>query len=1347
MASIGPYIRDKILPAGLSVSEAARQLGVGRPALSNLLNGNAKLSRDMALKLERVFGADANMLIRRQAELEEQARGTVADAQTARQQAAGYLKITSTDLVSWANTIAARTRLPVLLRRLVHADTDPGAKVDFPGNDAGERKGWDGFTDAEAPGHWVPGGQTGWELSVSKDLPGKANRDFQARSKLPAEDRRDTSFVFVTAQPWPGKDAWSAKQRQLGQWRDVRAYDAADLEQWLERSATAQIWLAGELGRSAEGIVPIAECWRRWSESTGPKLSPLLFDEAIKDRRQSLVDWIAGESEHPFVVVADSADEALAFLALALRGPNGSAGLLHDRAVLATNPDALIRLAAASHNAILVAADRETELAASSLTRRNRVIVLRPRTSVENDADLALQTPSSECFGKALEDMGVEDHLHDQLKDESGLSPTILRRRLALTPELRLPNWASDKALLRKLMPMLLAGAWNRTVEADQMLVAELAGRPFDSVETDLIDLLALAESPVWAIGNYRGVVSRKDALFTAGIALSQADIDGFFEVAEFILSEDDPSLDLPPEKRWSANIYGKKREISGSMRAAVGELLVLFAVYGDRVLGSHVEPVGVRVDALVSKLLRHVEARAWLSRQADLPLLAEASPRAFLEAVELDLRADEPQLLAMLRPVASAMFDSPDRTGLLWALETIAWNEANLFRVAQVLARLSEVPINDNWVNKPENSLESLVRSWLPQTNADIEQRIKLLDMLVREFPAVAWRVCKAQIDTGHRSASPNSVPRWRTDAAGAGRTTYAEDFRMRRHALDVMLAWQWLDVIQLADLIAVSTDIPDEDQAVLWKRVQQWIDSGPSDAERATLREHMRQSVLARRHRKKVKSDKFTKLRRTIFESLAPKDVIDRHRWLFAEQWVSESGDDVWDDDFDFRKHEAKVDTLRRSAMREIVNAEGLDGLQHLLSRVNAWGTVGQYLILTTPDAEQEATITELVRRAAAREDERFWIGALHGAFHALEPSVRSEIMARLGATLEDHTALAMFKFAPFEATTWDAIRAHRPQLAVAYWREVVPRGWGHGEKELSIIIERLLDVDRPISAFNAISHEFNKVEGAMLGRLMKALSRPTEEAQADVQLDAREIDDALDALEASGAASVAELAQYEYLFINALTHTKHGLRNLEKQIEQSPSDFVHLVSLVFRRDDGSEDPEVPGAPKPAAQVFENVYRALHELKRTPGSDDDGNVDATKLIAWLVDVRERLKAVGRLGVGDSQIGELLGRSKAGKDGVWPNEAVRDALEACGSERMLRGMEIGLFNNRGATWRGTGGGQEHTLANKYRAFGRQLQADYPVTSQLLESIARMWDSQAEWHDTDEAVRQRLRRR
>lgn len=49
----GLTLRDDVLPAlGLSVTEAARQLGVARVTLSRMLNGRAALSPEMALRIE-----------------------------------------------------------------------------------------------------------------------------------------------------------------------------------------------------------------------------------------------------------------------------------------------------------------------------------------------------------------------------------------------------------------------------------------------------------------------------------------------------------------------------------------------------------------------------------------------------------------------------------------------------------------------------------------------------------------------------------------------------------------------------------------------------------------------------------------------------------------------------------------------------------------------------------------------------------------------------------------------------------------------------------------------------------------------------------------------------------------------------------------------------------------------------------------------------------------------------------------------------------------------------------------------------------------------------------------------
>lgn len=63
----GAWLRTEIVvPHGLNVTEAAARLAVTRQAMSNLLNGHAALSADMALRFEAVFGVKADTMLRMQ---------------------------------------------------------------------------------------------------------------------------------------------------------------------------------------------------------------------------------------------------------------------------------------------------------------------------------------------------------------------------------------------------------------------------------------------------------------------------------------------------------------------------------------------------------------------------------------------------------------------------------------------------------------------------------------------------------------------------------------------------------------------------------------------------------------------------------------------------------------------------------------------------------------------------------------------------------------------------------------------------------------------------------------------------------------------------------------------------------------------------------------------------------------------------------------------------------------------------------------------------------------------------------------------------------------------------------
>ncbi len=63
----GRIVRQECIePLGLSVTQAARSLGVTRQTLNNLVNGKSGISADMAIRLDKAFGGGAETWLRLQ---------------------------------------------------------------------------------------------------------------------------------------------------------------------------------------------------------------------------------------------------------------------------------------------------------------------------------------------------------------------------------------------------------------------------------------------------------------------------------------------------------------------------------------------------------------------------------------------------------------------------------------------------------------------------------------------------------------------------------------------------------------------------------------------------------------------------------------------------------------------------------------------------------------------------------------------------------------------------------------------------------------------------------------------------------------------------------------------------------------------------------------------------------------------------------------------------------------------------------------------------------------------------------------------------------------------------------
>ena len=145
------------------------------------------------------------------------------------------------------------------------------------------------------------------------------------------------------------------------------------------------------------------------------------------------------------------------------------------------------------------------------------------------------------------------------------------------------------------------------------------------------------------------------------------------------------------------------------------------------------------------------------------MPTLAEAAANEFLNAVEKGLAPRESPIAKLYPQETSGVFGQNYLTGLLWALETLAWDPQYLARVVVLLGELAAIDPGGNWANRPSNSLVEILLPWHPQTCADIAKREAALRTLISEQPKVGWNVLLSLLPGAHSVASGTHRPVWR--------------------------------------------------------------------------------------------------------------------------------------------------------------------------------------------------------------------------------------------------------------------------------------------------------------------------------------------------------------------------------------------------------------------------------------------------------------------------------------------------------------------------------------------------------------------------------------------------------
>ncbi|VVB72415.1 Uncharacterised protein [uncultured archaeon] len=1227
--------------------------------------------------------------------------------------------ITENQLDEWvrANSRDAQGVIVELISRLVAISVPRPKKRRFPLGDSIGQPGPDGELDTDIDFNpFVPKGISFWEIGTGEKAGKKATSDYKDLTKATPKDvRQESAFVFVT--PLSGKSGWGYtwkkdqqatwidKRHKLNEWKDVRVIDGTGLIDWLMHYPSVEQWLAGKMGQPTQ----IETLEQRWDVLRGiGSPPPLITDVFLANREGTCIKLNDVFADKTLRLRLDTyyPNQVVDFIAAYAETLDKDAKLeVVGRCLIISCAEAWDTITGLREPHILIADfdlddDAGTILLEKARRGRHTTIFRGLPGGIPDPNRAPLPNPKSHQIKEALEKAGhkTERARTLALKSNGNLSLLLrLLQNLSIMPE-----WAQGTEAAELSIAEVLGG-WSDKSDADKAVAESLSGKPYGEWIKTVQEIALRPNTPLSHRDKTWKFVARYEGWYALGPKLLDEDLERFKTAAIMVLREPDPKFELLPEKRIAANIYGKVLNHSYLLRNGLAESLALLGSYPEALKYCSVGKAKAIAAFAVHEILSDADWVLWASLNDLLPLLAEAAPEEFLDAVEKALDSDTCPFDLIFKEEQSGIFGQNYMTGLLWALETLAWDPEYLIRVVVLFGELAARDPGGNWANRPANSLSTIFLPWLPQTCAPVPARKAAIEVLINEHPQEAWNLLLSLLPKSQEISHGSRRPVWRKTIPDdrPEHITDSEYWEQNFAYAELAIVIAKQDLTKLVDLI---------DRLVyLWPQARnQILDYLGSDAivsmpEADRVKLWTELVDLVSTHRKfadtewAIKPEDVNEIA-TIAERLAPNTPIYRHQRLFSERDF-----DLYEERGDWREQQKALDERRQKAIGEVFEEGDIEGVLKFAKIVESSWRVGGAFGAIAPNEVESAVVPTLLES----EDKsiiQFAGGFIRGRFWSRQWQWVDEIDTTNWTSSQKGQFLA---FLPFISDTWKRVTQLLREDESPYWSKtsVNPDG---SDQNLEMAIDRLVEHGRApeaIICFEQIQYKKRSLNNQQAIRVLRAILQSPQGVQ---EINCHAIIEVIKVLQNDPATNPSDLCQIEWAFL-PLLDIHHGAspKLLEKRLTEDPAFFCEAIRTAFR----SKKPDHPVEELTDLQKMNGkiAYRLIHNWRTPPGTQQDGTYKGEDLIAWLEKVKEICRESGHLDVALTMIGQVLLYAPPEIDGFWMNYTVAGVLNAKDANKMRNGFETAVIASRGAHFC-TGGEDERKLAEKYRLRAKEIE-------------------------------------
>lgn len=872
-----------------------------------------------------------------------------------------------------------------------------------------------------------------------------------------------------------------------------------------------------------------------------------------------------------------------------------------------------------------------------------------------------------------------------------------------------------------------LLGSWNERSSGDKLIAGQLAKKEFSDWISTIREILQEPQCPLNLKNGQWTVARRLEMWHTLGPRLFDDHLDKFHQCAVDVLMERDPQFQLPLDERYAASIHGKVLTYSNVLRKGLAESLAL--------LGSHPKalnncslnkPEEIAVVS-VRKILCDADWVLWGSLNDQLPLLAEAAPADFLSAVEDALQLNPCPFDELFAQEGSGITGRNYMTGLLWALETLAWDEQYLSRAAVILGELASHDPGGQWGNRPANSLTTIFLPWLPQTIASVEKRINAIRTLQIEFPDVAWKLLLHLLPNHYQTTTGSRKPAWRgmIPKDWSDTVSQQEYWDQVLSYSDMLLDISKGNSAKLAELIEHLDKLPESAFDKLLEHIQLNDISAQSEEERLLIWTKLSDFVSKHRMHPDAKwalgSDLVERVEK-ITHDLAPRDTLYLYRRLFSQREFN-----LYDKRGSWKEQQYNLNERRNAAIQEILDHKGLQAVMDFAILVESPAKVG----FSLGSIHYESADSMLLPKLLNSEDKKM-IEYAGGYVWGRYQNKGWQWVDKIDVSEWNSTQIAKyFSCLPFTSETWNRANSKLGTAESEYWKIVPVNPYQLVEKDINYAIDKLLEYGRSNEAISCLFAMLNQKMIIDRDRSTRTLLQLVS-SETLSHMDVYEILDVIKALQENPEMNQDDLFRIEWAYLPILEeHNGASPKLLAQKLATDPNFFCEVIRLVYKSDkEGSTGGEL-GERQQAIAL--NAYNLLRKWRYPPGIQSDAGFSGDQFNLWLESVKKACSESGHLEVALIHVGSVLIHCPSDPNGLWIHNAAASALNARDAEQMRQGFETAIFNSRGVHWVNSTAQPERDLARKYRQQANDVEnAGYQRLAASLRQVADTYERQAE---------------